>query len=85
MHRARQGHYSPALKIVVIFLDIANVLRLWDRSKHLAEVCPLEVINCSFSFAGCEAKLPRKDLPAHINDNLAVHMSLHIKSSYLGL
>ena len=47
-----------------------------DLSKHLAKDCPLEVIDCSFSFAGCEAKLPRKDLPAHINDNLSVHMSL---------
>ena len=47
-----------------------------DLSKHLAEDCPVEVIDCSFSFAGCEAKLPRKDLPAHINDSLAVHMSL---------
>ena len=47
-----------------------------DLSKHLAEDCPLEVINCSFSFAGCEAKLPRKDLPAHIGNSLAVHMSL---------
>jgi TNF receptor-associated factor 4 len=47
-----------------------------DLPKHLAEDCPLEVIDCSFSFAGCEAKLPRKDLPAHISDNLAVHMSL---------
>jgi TNF receptor-associated factor 4 len=47
-----------------------------DLSKHLAEDCPLEVIDCSFSFAGCEAKLPCKDLPAHISDNLALHMSL---------
>ena len=47
-----------------------------DLSKHLAEDCPLEIIDCSFSFAGFEAKLPRKDLPAHISDSLSVHMSL---------
>ena len=47
-----------------------------DLSKHLAEDCPLEIIDCYFSFAGCEAKLPCKDLPAHISESLAVHMSL---------
>ena len=56
--------------------ECGTTTKFKDLSKHLAEVCPLEVIDCSFSFAGCEAKLPRKDLPAHINDSLAVHMSL---------
>jgi hypothetical protein len=34
------------------------------------------MISCSFNYAGCEEKLPRKDMPAHISDSLAVHMSL---------
>ena len=45
-------------------------------ADHLATVCPLEMVSCSFSYAGCEEKLPRKDMPAHISDSLAVHMSL---------
>lgn len=47
-----------------------------DTANHLATICPLEIVSCSFSYAGCEEKLPRKDMPAHISDNLAVHMSL---------
>ena len=43
---------------------------------HLATTCPLEMVSCSFSYAGCEKKLPRKDMPAHISDSLATHMSL---------
>ena len=43
---------------------------------HLASNCPLETVNCSFSYAGCEEKLPRKDMPSHISESLAVHMSL---------
>ena len=45
-------------------------------ADHLATVCPLEMVSCSFSYAGCEEKLPRKDMAAHISDSLAVHMSL---------
>ena len=48
--------------------------------NHLSGTCPLEVVNCSFSFAGCEERLPRKDMPAHINESLAVHMSLQAVS-----
>ena len=48
--------------------------------NHLNSTCPLEVVNCSFSFAGCEESLPRKDMPAHINESLAVHMSLQAVS-----
>ena len=48
--------------------------------NHLNSTCPLEVVNCSFSIAGCEERLPRKDMPAHINESLAVHMSLQAVS-----
>ena len=45
-------------------------------ADHLATVCPLEMVSCSFSYAGCEEKLPRKGMAAHISDGLAIHMSL---------
>ena len=46
---------------------------------HLKE-CPLEVIECAFSYAGCSEKLPRKDMPKHITQSLAIHMSLQATS-----
>ena len=42
---------------------------------HLKE-CPLEAIECAFSYAGCSEKLLRKDMPAHITQSLAIHTSL---------
>ena len=63
-------------RLVPCFNKCGVTTKFKELSKHLTEDCPLEVIDCSFSFAGCEAKLPRKDLPAHINDSVAVHMSL---------
>ena len=46
---------------------------------HLKE-CPLEVIECAFSYAGCSEKLPRKDMSEHITQSLAIHMSLQATS-----
>ena len=43
---------------------------------HVNTVCPLTVINCDFHYAGCEIKLLRKDMPNHLVDSLAAHVSL---------
>ena len=45
-------------------------------ADHLATVCPLEMVSCLFSYTGCEEKLLRKDMAAHIRDSVTVHMSL---------
>ena len=47
-----------------------------NLEHHVSSECPLTVVNCDFRCAGCEVKLPRKDMPAHVTDNLVVHMSL---------
>ena len=47
-----------------------------NLEHHVSSECPLTVVNCDFRYVGCEVKLPRKDMPAHITDNLVVHMSL---------
>ena len=44
--------------------------------NHQANECPLTIINCPFSYAGCEAKMPRQDMPSHITESLADHMSM---------
>ena len=43
---------------------------------HVTKDCPLAVVDCDFHYAGCEVQLPRKDMPAHLAENLVVHMSL---------
>ena len=42
---------------------------------HLNKDCPLAIVNCDFHYAGCEVQLPRKDMPAHLAENIA-HLSL---------
>ena len=44
--------------------------------RHLKNDCPLTIIQCDFQYAGCEAKLPRQDMPSHISHNLTTHISM---------
>ena len=44
---------------------------------HISNDCPLTAVNCEFSHVGCEVKLPRKDMPAHLTNNVVKHISLH--------
>ena len=60
--------------------DCEVSLQRKDVDDHLATNCPLEIVTCSFNCVGCEEKFPRKDMPGHINDSLAVHMSLQANS-----
>ena len=47
-----------------------------DISAH-RQVCPLELVKCSFSEAGC-GDVPRKDLEAHIASSTQQHLALVI-------
>ena len=42
---------------------------------HLRD-CPLQVIDCAFSYAGCSERLPREDMPDHIAKSIISHVSL---------
>lgn len=47
-----------------------------DIERHVTEVCPFAVIDCDFQHAGCKTSLARKDMPAHLAENLVAHTSL---------
>ena len=47
-----------------------------DLEAHQANECLLAVVKCSFSFAGCKVEITRKEMPAHITESLADHMTL---------
>ena len=44
--------------------------------RHLEQTCPLEVIQCDFSYAGCGAQLQRRFMPAHMKQDIKDHLSL---------
>ena len=43
---------------------------------HLEQTCPLEVIHCDFSYAGCGAQLQRRLMSAHMKEGMEAHLSL---------
>ena len=43
---------------------------------RLEEICPLEVIQCNFSYAGCGAQLQRRLMSAHMKEGMEAHLSL---------
>ena len=45
-------------------------------SMHLKESCPLQVIQCEFSHAGCKTQVRRSDLSHHMETNRDFHISI---------
>ena len=43
-------------------------------SNHYSKYCPLEIQLCPFAVAGCETKIPRKDLEEHVSSSSEQHM-----------
>ena len=43
--------------------------------KHLEETCPLQVIKCEFSYAGCEVVCQRQHMQTHLGKNVKVHLN----------
>merc|ERR1712173_184166 len=54
-----------------------NVLRkVYRHENHFKNECPETIIDCRFAEFGCAEKMKRKDEKKHIDENVAVHMSL---------
>ena len=46
-----------------------------NLEDHVNKDCPLTVVNCDFHYAGCEVQLPRKDMPAHLAENMVAQLA----------
>eukprot|EP00731_Ephydatia_muelleri_P011747 Em0006g641a len=44
--------------------------------QHVEDDCPLKMVDCEFSSAGCKERLLRKDLQVHLNTELLVHLAM---------
>ena len=51
------------------------VLQRREIEQHVRQDCPLTLLDCDFQIVGCAVCLPRRDMPSHINENIACHMS----------
>ena len=54
----------------------ANNLQHQHLEEHVSTQCPLSYVDCEFSDAGCDAKVYRKNLSSHMEENMVTHMSL---------
>ena len=52
------------------------VLQRREIEQHVRKDCSLTLLNCDFQIVGCGVCLPRRDMPFHISENIAGHMSL---------
>ena len=62
----------------------ANAIERQHLPKHLEETCPLQMIKCEFSYAGCEVECQRSCMQTHLTRNKTVHLSL-VSSSLVAL
>ena len=70
-------HYPQCNKYPV---DCPNKCREYsferqELATHLKDECPLTLVNCPFSYAGCDVHIPRKDMSEHMKD-LTKHLTL---------
>ena len=42
---------------------------------HIANECPLTVVDCTFKHIGCDLRLPRRDMPIHLGQAVVYHLS----------
>ena len=52
----------------------AGTVKRCGLERHLATECPLQLVACEFSRAGCTEKVPRKDLARHMEGNMQKHL-----------
>ena len=50
-------------------------LKRQELQQHFNEECPFTEVNCPLHYAGCETRLPRKDMHEHMKDTIK-HMTL---------
>ena len=55
--------------------DLPYAIERQDLASHVDNDCPLTVVDCDFHYAGCAVRLPRKDMPNHLRENIT-HISL---------
>ena len=54
------------------------VVQRQELERHVSCDCPLMPIRCDFHMIGCQVKLPRRNMPSHISESLAKHLSLMV-------
>ena len=71
------NHWAVCGSYVMLCPNMCGKLLVhMDCDKHVSWHCPLAVISCEFKGVGCEIKLPRNEMAAHLNSTTTTHLSL---------
>ena len=57
-----------------------ETLQRQNLKSHIVTDCSQTTIDCDFQHVGCEVRLPRKDMQAHLQENIVTHISLLMAS-----
>ena len=73
-----EQHYPVCEQYPVECPNVCSVknLKKIELVHHLEEQCPLQVIQCPFTSAGCTVQLPRREMEEH--EKIAVHQHLRM-------
>ena len=72
-------HWPVCKKYLLPCPNNCGVIMPFERQHlkgHLEQTCPLEEIQCDFSYAGCGAQIQRRLMPAHVKEDTEAHLSL---------
>ena len=69
-------HYPKCDKYPVACPNECQVYKFerQELENHLQDQCPLTLVECPFGYVGCKKRLPRKDVPKHVNES--THITL---------
>ena len=56
--------------------DCGEFLCRQDLECHIANNCPLTIIDCDFKHIGCKERLPRSNMSVHLAESIDTHLSL---------
>ena len=77
-----QTHIQECPKVSIACPNNCTVkgVRREDMEAHKKE-CPLEMVQCSYNFVGCEERMMRKDLMTHFQSYIGKHLDLTIRNA----
>ena len=52
---------------------VIGIVPRCEVENHLL-VCPMQLVECGFANAGCDVKVPRRDLPRHMSESAQQHL-----------
>ena len=69
-------HWPKCQRYPEICPNICSVVTIERRflQRHLKEDCPLQEIECEFSYAGCEVKVKRSEMRKHLDSSKDEHL-----------